>query len=52
MARVKRRVAWKQVKEICPVCGSTELDTGDATGETKLKPYVACLDCNKLLSWG
>ena len=50
--RLQPRVAWKQAKEICPVCGSTELDGDEAAGETKLKPYVACLGCNTMLSWG
>ena len=46
------RAAWKQAKELCPVCGSTELETGEGTGETKLKPYLTCLGCNTMLSWG
>ena len=46
------RVAWKQTKEVCPVCGSTELDNSEAAGETKLKPYLSCLGCNTMLSWG
>jgi len=38
--------------ETCPVCGSTELDTGEAAGETKTKEYLACTDCKTLLAWG
>ena len=48
----EHRSTWKRPKETCPSCGSTRLDRGEAQGESKIKPYVACLDCNALLSWG